>query len=504
MYFRTDPSLSNWYGEHIANASGWVFTEWTTQYTADNTYVPTCPSTNDGEQTALGFTSTYDYYGTNNYEVRCFSDTGTSYFYYWPSADAGSIGDPIDLSTMDLDSIIYATQETHSSWPDQKIFSAVNERDTFPTLARDCCTSDEVIISARNSPALVRVRKGIAVIKILMNGLSAVAAIVAAVKWTDLVLSRRLAVVAWLAPFVVSSVLAVMPLASMAKLSSTQAYDDTLIKSLDDADIDGVIKYFKLLMPFQTGYIVDTMKSFYEDNRYTGREVSDLALQIEFRLKTMTATLVPLALTALSLPGAVTKAAVQVKEFFPSVAWLGWLIRLLPMFYLPWASAIFCSMSQIFAGPFVTCAVVCFLTTRVIDLTYNAHSHTNVYSSYQDYRTARRPSLVVFIVLKLLLIASVVFLIAALLTDKYLKRLGIKALLGEVTNLGAESAHLIISILIGFIAKSSNTIIMFSDILLLMTVYVANASTSAQDLRLAAALRRVFQGGIDDVAPAGV
>jgi hypothetical protein len=140
----------------------------------------------------------------------------------------------------------------------------------------------------------------------------------------------------------------------------------------------------------------------------------------------------------------------------------------------------------------------------VIDLTYNAHSHTNVYSSYQDYRTARRPSLVVFIVLKLLLIASVVFLIAALLTDKYLKRLGIKALLGEVTNLGAESAHLIISILIGFIAKSSNTIIMFSDILLLMTVYVANASTSAQDLRLAAALRRVLQGGIDDLAPAGV
>ena len=69
MYFRTDPSLSNWYGEHISNASGWVFTEWTTQCTADNTYVPTCPSTNDGEQTALGFTSTYDYYGTNNYEV---------------------------------------------------------------------------------------------------------------------------------------------------------------------------------------------------------------------------------------------------------------------------------------------------------------------------------------------------------------------------------------------------------------------------------------------------
>ena len=58
-------------------------------------------------------------------------------------------------------------------------------------------------------------------IKILMNGLSAVAAIVAAVKWTDLVLSRRLAVVAWLAPFVVHSVFDALPLATMAKLSST-------------------------------------------------------------------------------------------------------------------------------------------------------------------------------------------------------------------------------------------------------------------------------------------
>jgi len=355
------------------------------------------------------------------------------------------------------------------------------------------------MISARNPPALIRVRKTVAMIKILMNAVSAACATLAAVKWTNLTLTRRLAVVSWLAPFVVSCILAILPLATMAKLSSAQAYDDSLIKSLDDADADGIIKYFELLMPDQTSYLVEMMQSFFISNRYAGHEVSDLALQIEFRLKAMTATLIPLAMTALSLPGAVTKAAMQVKEFFPSVAWLGWLIRLLPMFYLPWAAAVFCSMSQIFAGPFVTCAVVCFLTMRVIDLTYKAKAHTESYASYEDYRRARRPSRFMNFVLKSLLLATVAFLIAALLTDKYLKRLGIKSLVGEVQNLGAASAKVIITSLIGFIAKGSNTVVLFTDILLLMTIYVAAAPTTEPDLKLAAMLRSVFDG---DAAPA--
>jgi len=509
VYARTDPSLDNWYSEHIASASGNVFGEWASRYAASETFTPTCPSPGDSKETNLkqadGTTvldTEYDFYGLP-YEVRCFSDTGTHYFYYAQCSSspcpALSSNPTVDFDNFDLESILYVTQETHASYPNQKIFSATNECGAYPTLSRDCCTSKEVMISAKNPPALVRVRKTIAIIKILMNGSSAAAATVAALKWTNLTLTRRLVVFSWLAPFIVSCLLAILPLATMAKLSSDQAYDDSLIKSIDDADVDGVIKFFKLLMPTQTGYLVETMQSFYTENRYAGREVSDLALQIEFRLKTMTATLIPLAMTALSLPGAVTKAAMQVKEFFPSVAWLGWLIRLLPMFYLPWASAVFCSMSQIFAGPFVTCAVVCFLTMRVIDLTYKARSHTGSYASYEEYRKARRPSRFMNFVLKSLLLATLAFLIAALLTDKYLKRLGIKSLVGEVENLGAASAKMIITSLIGFIAKGSNTVIMFTDILVLMTVYVAAAPTSEPDLKLAAMLRSVFDA---DAAPA--
>lgn len=371
----------------------------------------------------------------------------------------------------------------------------------FDPLSRTCCTSEQVLTSAKNPPELVRVRKAVAIIKICMNALSAFAAIIAAFKWTDIVTSRRLATTAWLLPFVVSSVLAMMPLATLANLKSAQAYDDSLIKALDDVDVDGMVKSVALLMPDQATYVSDTLNNFYYDNRQTGRDVSEIALEIEFRLKTMTGTLIPLALSALALPGAITAASIHVKELFPSSAWIGWLIRLMPIFYLPWASAIFCGLSQIFSGPFVTCAVASFLLMKVVDVGYNPRAHTVSYKSFEDYRTARRPSKLTFVVLKTLLLASVGFIIAALSTDKYLKRIGIKSLVGETQDLGAETAHFIINFLIGFVAKSSNSVVMFTDVLLIVIAFVARAPLSVEDERIATALSYTLRTSVES-APA--
>ena len=493
ILLRADPTIDDWYHDLTAKAINIAFPAWRTSQQSNSAFVPTCTTQNTALFSSATFSST-----SSNYDIRCVtfpSDTGDSAFwYYWETGDANDAFSGLeDFIAYAWDQLIFVTNAEGSS---------ANELcDEFPALSRSCCTSDQVVTSTRNPPELLNVRKAVAIIKIIMNASSAIAAIVAAYKWTDIVASRKLAAIAWLLPFFVSCLLAMLPLATLANLKSAQAYDDSLIKALDDVDIDTMVKYFRLLMPAQATYLIDTMKTFYYDNRKSGRDVSEIALEIEFRLKTMTGTLIPLALSALALPGAITKASIQVKELFPSSAWIGWLIRLMPIFYLPWAAAIFCSLSQIFSGPFVTCAVVCFLFMKVIDVTYNPKAHTASYGSYQDYRTARRPNLRTFVMLKMLLLASVVSVIVALSTDKYLKRIGIKSLVGEVEDLGPATAHFVVNFLIGFVAKSSNSVVMFTDVLLIIIAFVARAPLSTEDHRVATVLSQMLQTSVDS-APA--
>ena len=137
----------------------------------------------------------------------------------------------------------------------------------------------------------------------------------------------------------------------------------------------------------------------------------------------------------------------------------------------------------------------------MIDVTYNPKAHTASYGSYQDYRTARRPNLRTFVMLKMLLLASVVSVIVALSTDKYLKRIGIKSLVGEVEDLGPATAHFVVNFLIGFVAKSSNSVVMFTDVLLIIIAFVARAPLSTEDHRVATVLSQMLQTSVDS-APA--
>ena len=506
VILRANPSIdaafaNAWYDYYVQQAVDIAFPAWRASYQVDNTFQPTCTNETTPMFQAASFNETWD--PNQKYDIRCWTlvdeedeTDRTDFWYYWPQGD-----------TNDKDKFTDFEYFYAYAWEKVVFVTATDNEGAhgmcgpYPALSRSCCTSDQVVTSTKNPPELLRVRKAIAIIKICMNASSAIAAIVAAYKWTDIVSSRKLATTAWLLPFVVSCVLAMLPLATLANLKSAQAYDDSLIKAMDDVDVDGMIKAMRLLMPSQSTYLIDTMKMFYYNNRQTGRDVSELALEIEFRLKTMTGTLIPLALSALALPGAITKASIHVKEIFPSSAWIGWLIRLMPIFYLPWAAAIFCSLSQIFSGPFVTCAVASFLLMKVIDVGHNPRAHTASYGSFQDYRSARRPSKLMFVLLKTLLLASVVFIIVALSTDKYLKRIGIKALIGETQDLGPATVHFIVNFLIGFVAKSSNSIVMFTDVLLIMVAFVARAPLSVEDERIATALSYALQTSVDS-APA--
>jgi len=496
VYMKASPAQDPWYNEYVQKANNVVFSRWRTTYQSNTSFTPECGASEN--HTALARFSTFAVNGYN-YEVRCFTqqqdgDEGSlDIWFYWPQGVASTD----DAVYEYYDFIIYLTKQRNY------VFTGAEECETIPALERTCCTSEQVLISAKNSPQLIKVRKSVAVIKVVMNAVSAVLAIAAAVKWIDIAASRKLAFFAWIAPFVVTCVLAMLPLATMADLKSDPVYDDSLIKTLDDADVDGLVKFFNILLPDQSSYLVDSLKQFFDENKGSGRTLAEIALQIEFRIKMMAGTLIPLALTALALPGAITKSSIQVKEVFPSSAWIGWLIRLMPVFYLPWATAIFCSLSQIFSGPFVTISVACFLLMKVLDLCYNPSVHTNSYASYQEYRTARRPTKSQFVILKTLLVASVAFLVVALFTDKYLKQLGVKALVGETPNLAAESAHFIIKFIIGFFAKSSNSIVMFSDILLFMVAFVAAAPPSGEDQRIANELAHMLSlPSVANAAPA--
>ena len=102
------------------------------------------------------------------------------------------------------------------------------------------------------------------------------------------------------------------------------------------------------------------------------------------------------------------------------------------------------------------CAVTYLLLMTVINLAYKPSVDTRSYASCEGYRTVRCPSKVQFLMLKTLLWASVAFLVVALLTDKYLKKLGIKALVGEMPSLMAQVAQFVVKLAIGFVSKSSN------------------------------------------------
>jgi len=321
----------------------------------------------------------------------------------------------------------------------------------------------------------------------VLSGVSMLSAWIATYKWDDMRRSQFFAAASWVAPFVVSCFLAMMPLAYLADMDGKKVFNDVLNKNLEFADIDDGIKFMNAVTPASTdqygsreGIIVPIL-SFLTENKVYGEDVSNTAIDIEFRLKTMASALLPLALTALALPGGIAKAAIQVKELFTSLAWIGWLIRLMPMFYLPWAAAIFCGMSQIYAGPYVTCAVASFLVMKVAEVTLNGGVHTKVHESCEEYRKDRSGSRTSFVIVKSLLVLSIAFFIAACLTDDYLKTYGIKAIVGEVQDLSTETVHFIFSFIFAFLAKSANTIVMFTDLLLVMVAFIATTSPKGED-----------------------
>ena len=378
----------------------------------------------------------------------------------------------------------------------------------FPTMSRPCCTSQEVLTSAKNPPELVDIRKNISIVNLALSCISMLSAWIASYKWADMRLSQIFAAASWIAPFVISCVLAMMPLAYLAQMDGEKVFNNVLTKNLDFADLDNGIKYMNALTPAEANQygmresIIYPMISFLDENAVFGQDVSNTAIDIEFRLKTMASALLPLALTALALPGGIAKASIQVKELFTSLAWIGWLIRLMPIFYLPWAAAIFCGLSQIYAGPFVTCAVAAFLVMKVCEVTFNGVVHTRNHESCEEYRKERSGSFLSFVIIKSLLVMTVGFFIAAVLTDDYLKKYGIKAIVGEVSNIGTETVHFLFSFIFAFLAKSANTIVMFTDLLLIMVAFIATSNPSGDDETNAVALKVVLSKE-HAVAPAG-
>lgn len=378
----------------------------------------------------------------------------------------------------------------------------------FPTMSRPCCTSQEVLTSAKNPPELVDIRKNISIVNLALSCISMLSAWIASYKWADMRLSQIFAAASWIAPFVISCVLAMMPLAYLAQMDGEKVFNNVLTKNLDFADLDNGIKYMNALTPAEANQygmresIIYPMISFLDENAVFGQDVSNTAIDIEFRLKTMASALLPLALTALALPGGIAKASIQVKELFTSLAWIGWLIRLMPIFYLPWAAAIFCGLSQIYAGPFVTCAVAAFLVMKVCEVTFNGVVHTRNHESCEEYRKERSGSFLSFVIIKSLLVMTVGFFIAAVLTDDYLKTYGIKAIVGEVSNIGTETVHFLFSFIFAFLAKSANTIVMFTDLLLIMVAFIATSNPSGDDETNAVALK-VALSKEHAVAPAG-
>jgi hypothetical protein len=418
-----------------------------------------------------------------DYNIKCFTNAtmGGGFDSSWYVEQVGATNTYTDANPFtSFDTVVAYTSST-------KVSTAATCGGAYPTMSRPCCTSEEVLKSAKNPAELVDIRKNISIVNLVLSGVSMLSAWIATYKWDDMRRSQFFAAASWVAPFVVSCFLAMMPLAYLADMDGKKVFNDVLNKNLEFADIDDGIKFMNAVTPASTdqygsreGIIVPIL-SFLTENKVYGEDVSNTAIDIEFRLKTMASALLPLALTALALPGGIAKAAIQVKELFTSLAWIGWLIRLMPMFYLPWAAAIFCGMSQIYAGPYVTCAVASFLVMKVAEVTLNGGVHTKVHESCEEYRKDRSGSRTSFVIVKSLLVLSIAFFIAACLTDDYLKTYGIKAIVGEVQDLSTETVHFIFSFIFAFLAKSANTIVMFTDLLLVMVAFIATTAPKGED-----------------------
>jgi len=462
---------------------------------------PEC-ATNYGTLTSFSHTDDgVDY----EIEIKCFTNVtmGGGFDTSWYVEDATESNTYTDAAPFTkFDTVVAYTSST-------KVSTASTCGGSFPTMSRPCCTSQEVLTSAKNPPELIDIRKNISIVNLALSCISMLSAWIASYKWDDMRRSQIFAAASWIAPFVISCVLAMMPLAYLAQMDGEKVFNDVLTKNLDFADIDDGIKYMNAVTPASTDQygsregIILPILSFLDENAVFGQDVSNTAIDIEFRLKTMASALLPLALTALALPGGIAKASIQVKELFTSLAWIGWLIRLMPIFYLPWAAAIFCGLSQIYAGPFVTCAVAAFLVMKVCEVTFNGDVHTKNHESCKEYREERSGSFLSFVIIKSLLLMTIGFFIAACLTDDYLKSYGIKAIVGEVSNLGTETLHFIFSFIFAFLAKSANTIVMFTDLLLVMVAFITTTTPRGDDEKTAVALKGLLSKE-HAVAPAGV
>ena len=500
VYIKTDPSesLTSWYSNHTARAAEKVFSVWAAAVAADPTFTPKC--TNAKIDLSSPDEDDFGYFTENGeeYEIQCFideedPDNTHNKWYYWTK------GQDYDEDLFDYDSIFLYTKIWESA--DSPGFTAANECGALPDLVRSCCTSKEVLHSGKNSPDLIRVRKGISLVNVIMNGASAFFALYGALNWKNLRVSQKCVLYAWLTPFVVACVLGTLPLATMAKINADKIYDDTLIKTVDDAAFDSLVSYFNILMPAEAENLVETLQYFYDETQYSGRLVADIGAQIEFRIKAMVGTMLPLAITALTLPVSIEKAAVSAKEMFPSAVWIGWITRIMPMFYMPWAAAMFCALCQIFSGPYITVAFMSLLMAKIVSFAHNPGAHTKPYTTYEQYRAARKPTKRTSIVLMALFVSAVGFFIAALFTDKYAKLIGIVALIGEIdaSMFKSLTARLIITIVVSSLAKSANAIVMFNDIFTNMVAAVAGVPERKEDTQNTLALKKMLSG--NDTAP---
>ena len=434
---------------------------------------PSCQSSAESAQFVTSFNTS-----TATYDVYCLDDDESEDpFTLWLYA---SLDEDIDLS-----SVLFATGPT---------LTTLGLCGDFPATSRRCCSNEEVIESSKNTPPLIQVKTVVKSINLILSFTSAILAIVAAYNWYDVSLSRRLALMAWLAPFLVSCLVAMLPLAYLARLDGVATFDDFVAKVLDENGVESSLILMELVLPLRLAELIqDNFLEFIRALRENGGEYVDVFMQLAFRLKTMAATLWPLAMTALAMPEGVSDAAINMKELFPSQTWIGWIVRLMPVFYLPWAVAIACTMAQIYAGPYVTSAIFLFLMAKVMEYTLNANAHTSSHASASAYREHRALSRLESVGCATLQLCCRVFLVAAVLTDTYLQEYGLKAIFeqGSVDYLIFEAAHFAFSAAVTYVAKKANTMIIFTDLMSIMVANITLDMSSSDDRKCAAALSNV-------------
>ena len=221
-----------------------------------------------------------------DYNIKCFTNAtmGGGFDSSWYVEQVGATNTYTDANPFtSFDTVVAYTSST-------KVSTAATCGGAYPTMSRPCCTSEEVLKSAKNPAELVDIRKNISIVNLVLSGVSMLSAWIATYKWDDMRRSQFFAAASWVAPFVVSCFLAMMPLAYLADMDGKKVFNDVLNKNLEFADIDDGIKFMNAVTPASTdeygsreGIIVPIL-SFRTENKVYVEDVSNTAIDIEFRL----------------------------------------------------------------------------------------------------------------------------------------------------------------------------------------------------------------------------